>query len=61
MNEYRKKLKNRFYFVSWVFVEFISVKTGLRIDKFIDIVLKVKENLEREIKFLVLINLIRES
>lgn len=61
MNEYRKKLKNCFYFVLWVFVEFIFVKIGLRIDKFIDIVLKVKENLEREIKFLVLINLIRES
>lgn len=61
MNEYRKKLKNRFHFVPWVPVEFISAKTGARIDKLIDIVLKVKENLEREIKPSVLTNLIRES
>ncbi|WP_029513467.1 ribosome biogenesis GTPase Der [Mycoplasmopsis primatum] len=61
MNEYKKMLKNRFHFVPWVPVEFISAKTGLRVDKLIDILLKVKENLERDIKPSVLTNLIRES
>ncbi|WP_027334964.1 ribosome biogenesis GTPase Der [Mycoplasmopsis felifaucium] len=61
MDEFRKKMKNRFHFVPWVPVEFISVKTGSRVQKLIETVLKVKENLERDIKPSILSNIIRES
>ncbi|MGV2393623.1 UNVERIFIED_CONTAM: hypothetical protein O8I53_12155 [Campylobacter lari] len=42
-------------------VEFISVKTGSRLNKLIDTIIHVKNNLERDVKPSVLSNLIRET
>ncbi|WP_406617305.1 ribosome biogenesis GTPase Der [Mycoplasmopsis adleri] len=61
MGDFKKKMKNRFHFVPWVPVEFISAKTGARISKLIDTILQVKMNLERDVKPSLLSNLIREA
>ncbi|VEU75424.1 GTP-binding protein EngA [Mycoplasmopsis maculosa] len=61
MHDFEKKMRNRFHFVPWVPVEFISVKTGLRMQKLIEKITQVKTNLERDIKPSILSNLIRET
>ena len=59
--EYEKVMKDRFHFVPWVPIVFVSVKDNKNINKLVDIVVKVKKNLERVVKPSVLSNLIRES
>ncbi|EGV00427.1 ribosome biogenesis GTPase Der [Mycoplasmopsis columbina] len=61
MVDFEKKMRNRFHFVPWVPVVFISVKHNQRVDKLITTILKVKENLERDVKPSVLSNFIRET
>ncbi|WP_406617628.1 ribosome biogenesis GTPase Der [Mycoplasmopsis lipophila] len=61
MSDYKKMLNKRFQFATWIPIVFISAKTGLRIDTLIDTILKVKANLERDIKPNLLSELILES
>ncbi|RMX36160.1 ribosome biogenesis GTPase Der [Mycoplasmopsis fermentans] len=61
MVEFEKKMRNKFHFVPWVPICFVSVKTNSRMDKLIDTIIKVKQNLERDVKPSVLSNLIRET
>ncbi|WP_029608503.1 ribosome biogenesis GTPase Der [Mycoplasma simbae] len=61
MSDFEKNMRNRFHFVPWVPFCFISVLKNQRIEKFIDTILQVKQNLEREIKPSLLSNLIRET
>lgn len=61
MMQYEKKLREKMKFSSWMPVVFISAKSGSRIDKLIDTILQVRENLNREIKPNLLANLILEA
>ncbi|MBZ4195202.1 ribosome biogenesis GTPase Der [Mycoplasma sp. 1331] len=61
MEVFKNKMRKRFHFVPWVPVEFISAKTGSRVNKLLDTILMVKENLKKDIKPSILSNLIRES
>ncbi|MEA4115292.1 ribosome biogenesis GTPase Der [Mycoplasma sp. 744] len=61
INEYEKNMRNKFHFVPWVPIIFFSVKTGQRLDKLISMILKVKENLSRNVKASILSNFIRET
>ncbi|WP_027120738.1 ribosome biogenesis GTPase Der [Mycoplasmopsis lipofaciens] len=58
---YEKMLRNRFHFVPWVPVCFVSVKTKFGIEKLLDKFMQVKQNLERDVKPSVLSNMIRET
>ncbi|WP_029906321.1 ribosome biogenesis GTPase Der [Mycoplasmopsis opalescens] len=61
MRDYEKILRNRFHFVPWVPICFVSIKYNQRIDKLIKTILQVKENLTRDVKPSVLSNLIHET
>lgn len=61
MINYEKQMRNKFHFVPWVPFCFISVLKNQRIDKFIDTILQVKQNLERDVKPALLSNFIRET
>ncbi|VEU78233.1 ribosome biogenesis GTPase Der [Mycoplasmopsis columbinasalis] len=61
MANFEKMLRNRFHFVPWVPIVFVSVKNNQRLDKLINLILQVKTNLERDVKPSVLSNFIRET
>lgn len=61
MNEFIKKIKKEFKFISWAPIIFISVLENQRIEKLKDLILKVKQNIERKIKTSVLNEVILES
>ncbi|TQC54046.1 ribosome biogenesis GTPase Der [Mycoplasmopsis mucosicanis] len=61
MSNFEKNMRNKFHFVPWVPFCFISVLHKQRINKLIDTILQVKNNLERDIKPSLLSNLIRET
>ncbi|WP_029512599.1 ribosome biogenesis GTPase Der [Mycoplasmopsis iners] len=61
MAEFEKKMRFRFHFVPWVPVVFVSVKHNQRMDKLIDIILKVRNNLLRDVKPQALSTFIRET
>ncbi|MGY5139218.1 ribosome biogenesis GTPase Der [Mycoplasmopsis gallinarum] len=61
MANFEKMLRNRFHFVPWVPIVFVSVKENWRMHKLIETILHVKENLERDIKPSILSNFIRET
>ncbi|BAW18409.1 ribosome biogenesis GTPase Der [Mycoplasmopsis bovigenitalium] len=61
MANFEKNMRNKFHFVPWVPFCFVSVLHNKRIDKLLDTIIKVKENLERDIKPSLLSNLIRET
>ncbi|WAM08649.1 ribosome biogenesis GTPase Der [Mycoplasmopsis cynos] len=61
MAEYEKKLRNKFHFVPWVPFVFISAKFNQRINKLVDKLNEVRENLERDIKPSLLSSLILET
>lgn len=61
MAEYEKRLRNKFHFVPWVPFVFISAKYNQRINKLVDTLTEVRENLERDIKPSLLSDLILET
>ncbi|QSF13427.1 ribosome biogenesis GTPase Der [Mycoplasma sp. Mirounga ES2805-ORL] len=61
MVNFENLMRERFHFVPWVPICFISVKLNQRIDKLKETIIKVKQNLEREVKPSVLSNFIRET
>ncbi|MCS4536683.1 MULTISPECIES: ribosome biogenesis GTPase Der [unclassified Mycoplasma] len=61
MANFEKNMRNKFHFVPWVPFRFISVLQNKRIDKLLETILHVKENLERDVKPSILSNLIRET
>lgn len=61
MNEFIKKIKKEFKFISWAPIIFISVLENQRIEKLKDLILKVKQNIERKIKTSILNEVILES
>ncbi|UUM19521.1 MULTISPECIES: ribosome biogenesis GTPase Der [unclassified Mycoplasma] len=61
MAQYEKTLRNKFHFVPWVPFVFISAKYNQRINKLIQTLTEVRENLERDIKPSLLSNLILET
>ncbi|WP_406615093.1 ribosome biogenesis GTPase Der [Mycoplasmopsis hyopharyngis] len=61
MSDYKKMLNKRFQFATWIPIVFISAKSGLRINTLIETIIKVKTNLERDIKPHLLSELITEA
>ncbi|QNM93935.1 ribosome biogenesis GTPase Der [Mycoplasma sp. Pen4] len=61
MSDYEKKLRNKFHFVPWVPIIFISAKYNQRLQKLYDAINLVRQNLEREIKPSLLSSLIMET
>lgn len=61
MDEYKKLLQKKFQFATWIPMVFISAKTSSRISTLEETIIKVKNNLERDIKPNLLSKLILES
>ena len=61
INEFTKKIRKEFKFVSWSPILFISVLENQRIDKLKALILKVKTNIERKIKTSILNEIILEA
>ncbi|WBP83985.1 ribosome biogenesis GTPase Der [Mycoplasmopsis edwardii] len=61
MAEFEKRLRNKFHFVPWVPFVFISAKYNQRLNKLVDKLNEVRENLERDIKPSLLSSLILET
>ncbi|EIE39589.1 GTP-binding protein Der [Mycoplasmopsis canis UFG4] len=61
MAEFEKRLRNKFHFVPWVPFVFISAKFNQRLNKLVDKLNEVRENLERDIKPSLLSSLILET
>lgn len=61
MDEFEKKLRNKFHFVPWVPFVFISAKFNQKIPRLIKTITEVRSNLERHIKPTLLSNLILET
>ncbi|QBF34391.1 ribosome biogenesis GTPase Der [Mycoplasmopsis phocirhinis] len=61
MANFEKNMRNKFHFVPWVPFCFVSVLQNKRINKLLETVLRVKQNLERDVKPSILSNLIRET
>ncbi|KUH47648.1 ribosome biogenesis GTPase Der [Mycoplasmopsis meleagridis] len=61
MQNYEKNIRNKFHFVPWVPIVFISAKTKLRMQTLIETIIKVKNNLIRDIKPSILSSFIRET
>ncbi len=60
INEFTKRIRREFKFISWAPILFISVKENQRIDKLKKLILEVKQNMERKIKTSVLNEVILE-
>ncbi|EIE39284.1 ribosome biogenesis GTPase Der [Mycoplasmopsis canis] len=61
MAEFEKRLRNKFHFVPWVPFVFLSAKFNQRLNKLVDKLNEVRENLERDIKPSLLSSLILET
>lgn len=58
MNEYTKKIKNKFKFLSWAPIIFISAKENKRIDTLFNKITEIKETLEKKFSSKVLTELV---
>lgn len=61
MNEYLKKIKNRFKFLSWAPIIFISAKENKRIDTLFNEINNIKETLEKKFNSKILTDLIMKA
>lgn len=61
INEFTKKIKKEFKFISWSPIVFISVIQNQRINKLKETILKVKDNIERKFKTSILNEVILEA
>ena len=61
MKEYEKLIRSEFQFLSYVPIVFLSAKTKMRIHTLMPEILKVKENIQREVKTSILNDVINDA